>query len=550
MVTEEKSPEADGLREPTADQRSEEPLADSPDTCNMTGMVGRAMRMMVGTLASRVLGLLREILTAGFFGATRNLDAFYVSYTLANLSRQLLAEGALSASFVPVFSRVHKRDGEQAARSLARQVLTILLFVCTAVVLLGILASPLLVRLTAPGFEPEQTALATMLTRALFPFLLVVSVGALAMGVLNSTGSFFVPAVAPAASNLAFILILVALRDHASVWVLVAAVLTGGLCNMTLQWIWTFRLGVRLIPERPNFRNPDLRETLALFLPYAAGLSLNQVNPIVSRILGSFLEGGVISILNYADRIIQLPMGLFVIAISQAVLPMLSRVDADDRQGFCDFVRDALRFNLFIVLPAAIGLAVVARPIVHVLLYRGAFGDWAWTATAGALACYAVGLPGIACNTVIMRALYARSLPRAAVTVTLFTVVANLALGILLMRHLSYRGLAIGTSAAFTSAALLGLRLLSCDLGLQIRLFSPAWLLRLLLPAAAMGGALHLIMRLFPYPVDAQFTLRFFWLLALVAGGALLYTILTTAIRSPEWNWIRAALRKKKGLKK
>ncbi|MDD4705215.1 MAG: lipid II flippase MurJ, partial [Synergistaceae bacterium] len=173
-------------------------------------MVRHAMRMMVGTLASRILGLVREMLTAALFGATRQLDAFYVAYTLANLSRQLLAEGALSASFVPVFSRTLENKGKDSAQSLARQALSVLLLGGALVVTVGIIFAPVFVGIMAPGFAAEERALAISLTRIMFPFLLFVSVGALAMGVLNSMGSFFVPAVAPALSNLAYILFLTA----------------------------------------------------------------------------------------------------------------------------------------------------------------------------------------------------------------------------------------------------------------------------------------------------------------------------------------------------
>jgi putative peptidoglycan lipid II flippase len=507
-------------------------------------MVNRAIRMMAGTLASRVLGLLREILTASYFGATRSLDAYYVAYTLANLSRQLLAEGALSASFVPTFSRVHARAGRDAARRLARQVMTILTAAGASVVGLGILASPLLVKFIAPGFDASQNAMAVGLTRALFPFLLIVSLGALAMGVLNSVGSFFVPAIAPAASNLAFIIILVAFRRNISVWTMASAVLVGGLCNMALQWTMSWRMGYLLIPSKPDISNPDLRRTMSLFLPYAAGLSLNQINPIISRMLGSFLDAGVISVLNYADRIIQLPLGLFVIAISQAVLPMLSRLEPSDREGFQTFIRDSLRFNLFIVLPAASALVLLARPIVHILLVRGAFGEWAWIATTGALACYAAGLPGMACNTVIMRALYARGMPKAAVSVTAFTVCANLALGLLLMRRFSYMGLALGTSCAFTGAAFFGARLLSRDLGMGIGLFGPRWTMKLLGSCAAMCGALAFGGAAFPYPAAASLPGRAIWTVCAVALGGGLYSAITTMMKCPEWAWIKTALRR------
>jgi putative peptidoglycan lipid II flippase len=498
--------------------------------------------MMAGTLASRILGLLREIMVAAFFGATRTLDAFYVSYTLANLSRQLLAEGALSASFIPVFSRVHKRDGAESARTLARYVLSILLVACSAAVLIGIAASPALVRVIAPGFDPEQASLAVSLTRALFPFLLLVSVGALAMGVLNSIGSFFVPAAAPAASNLAFIAILLAFRGRMTIWALPAAVLAGGACSMALQWFWAWRMGVRLLPKMPDMKNPDLRESLALFLPYAAGLSLNQINPVVSRMLGSFLEGGVISALNYADRIIQLPLGLFVIAISQAVLPMLSRIDPEDTAEFGTFVRDAMRFNLFVVLPAALGLMLTARPIVHVLLMRGAFDEWAWTATSGALSCYAAGLPGAACGTVLMRALYARKMPRAAIRVTSFTVCANLIFGVMLMRRFSYIGLAIGTSCASTASACVASWLLSRSLGAGMGIFGASWLIRLAISCSVMSGVLLASGRAFPYPAGAPFLMRAAWVAVSVLLGCASYAAATAALRCPEWGWIRAAL--------
>jgi putative peptidoglycan lipid II flippase len=505
-------------------------------------MVNRAMRMMFGTLASRLLGLLREILTANYFGASRSLDAFYVAYTIANLSRQLLAEGALSASFVPTFSRVHAAKGPDAARALARQVLTMLLCACSAVVLLGMLCSPLLVRAIAPGFDAEQSKMAVALTRALFPFLIIVSVGALAMGVLNSVGSFFVPAVAPAASNLAFIAILLAFRRGISIWTMAVAVLAGGMCNMAMQWAMSCSMGYMLAPARPDTKDPDLRRAMALFLPCAAGLSLNQINPIVGRMLGSFLDEGVISALNYADRIIQLPLGLFVIAISQAVLPMLSRLDPDDSEGFREFIRDALRFNLFIVLPAAVALVMLARPVVHLLLVRGAFGESAWGVTSGALACYAAGLPGMACNTVTMRALYSRSMPKAAVGVTCFTVCANLTLGLALMKPFAHVGLAMGTSGAFTGAAFFGAWRLSRDIGAKIRLFDPAWTLKVACSCLAMGGVLAFLFKIYPYPAGSAFARRSVWMAVVMATGCGVYAGASRFLGCPEWGWIRGAL--------
>lgn len=517
--------------------------AKRPDA--LSGMVFHAMRMMAGTLVSRVLGLVREMLTAALFGATRQLDAFFVAYTLANLSRQLLAEGALSASFVPVFSRTLASDGRDDAKRLADEALTILIFGCSAVVAAGIILSPFLVNVMAPGFAPEERAVAVTLTRMMFPFLMLVSVGALAMGVLNSLGSFFIPAIAPALSNLAYIIFLLATKSHLSVWNLAFAVLTGGAFHMLLQVYWCSRLKFTLRPRRPSLGDPQLRSMMALFLPYAAGLSLNQLNPVISRMLGSFLDGGSISVLTYADRVLQLPLGLFVIAISQAVLPVLSRQDPDDTASFCDFVRGAMRFNLFVVLPVAAGLCIVSHEVVHLLFFRGAFSEWAWHATGTALSLYALGLPGMASSTVIMRAIYARRMPRAAVLVTGVTVAVNLAASVALMRRFAYAGLAAASATAFTTASLFAAYKLSRNIGERLKIFELSWLWRVVLPLAAMSAALLAFKRFVPYPDELGLGLRVAWLFAATAGGCAIYAASTLALRCPEWQWIRGAFKKR-----
>lgn len=517
--------------------------AKRPDA--LSGMVFHAMRMMAGTLVSRVLGLVREMLTAALFGATRQLDAFFVAYTLANLSRQLLAEGALSASFVPVFSRTLASDGRDSAKRLADEALTILIFGCSAVVAAGIILSPFLVNVMAPGFAPEERAVAVTLTRMMFPFLMLVSVGALAMGVLNSLGSFFIPAIAPALSNLAYIIFLLATKSHLSVWNLAFAVLTGGAFHMLLQVYWCSRLKFTLRPRRPSLGDPQLRSMMALFLPYAAGLSLNQLNPVISRMLGSFLDGGSISVLTYADRVLQLPLGLFVIAISQAVLPVLSRQDPDDTASFCDFVRGAMRFNLFVVLPVAAGLYIVSHEVVHLLFFRGAFSEWAWHATGTALSLYALGLPGMASSTVIMRAIYARRMPRAAVLVTGVTVAVNLAASVALMRHFAYAGLAAASATAFTTASLFAAYKLSRNIGERLKIFELSWLWRVVLPLAAMSAALLAFKRFVPYPDALGLGLRAAWLFGVTAGGCAIYAAATLALRCPEWQWIRGAFKKR-----
>ena len=395
----------------------------------------------------------------------------------------------------------------------------------------------------APGFASHERALAISLTRIMFPFLMLVSIGALAMGVLNSMGSFFVPAIAPAVSNLVYILFLLAMRSRLSIWNLAVAVLLGGAFHMLLQVYWCGRLKMTLRPALPNRRDPQLRSMMVLFLPYAAGLSLNQLNPVISRMLGSYLAAGSISVLTYADRVLQLPLGLFVIAISQAVLPMLSRQDPSKTGEFRDFIRDAMRFNLFVVLPVAAGLCIVSSEVVHILFYRGAFSVWAWHATATALSLYALGLPGMASSTVIMRAIYARRMPRAAVMITGVTVAVNLCASVILMRFFAYAGLAAASASAFTAASFFAAWMLSRNIGEKLGIFDMKWLWKVTFPLLLMGAALLAFKHILPYPAEAKLLLRVLWLAVSIAGAALIYAVATMALRCPEWRWIKDAAR-------
>jgi putative peptidoglycan lipid II flippase len=325
------------------------------------------------------------------------------------------------------------------------------------------------------------------------------------------------------------------------------SVLAGGFTHFASQWLWGKRIGAALLPERPDFSDPDLRRMMSLFLPYAAGLSLNQVNPVVSRMLGSFLEEGSISVLNYANRVIQLPLGLFVIAVSQAVLPQLSR--AKEPEDFASVVGDALRFVLFVVLPTACGLIFISEPLVHLIFVRGAFGETAWRATSQALALSALGLPGMACSTVVMRGLYALSIPRAAFVTTLFSVSCTAALSFLLMFPMGRNGLALAPSVAFSLSGLLGLfyirkKIVSGKTGRPPRIFPLAWCLKNALALAIMLAALALCVRAAPYDPSASLSSRVFWCLGFTAAGAASYAAATLALRFEEWRWIKDAIAK------
>ncbi len=510
---------------------------------SLARMVRNALTMMVGTLASRVLGLAREIITAAIFGASRSLDAFYVAYTLANLARQLLAEGALSAAFVPIFARAMEEKGKQRGRDLARQASGVLLGACLLVVALGIGVSPWLVGIMAPGFDPEKSALAVSLTRWLFPYLALVSMAALAMGVLNSMDRFFIPAVAPALANGAYIIVALLWASRGGVMCLVAAVMVGGVLQMALQLTAAYREGVSLLPCLPRRDDPELRRMVFLFIPYAAGLSLNQVNPVISRVLGSFLQDGAISVLTYANRVIQLPLGLVVIAISQAVLPELSRCALQGDSAFKETVRGSVRFALFAILPITIGACLVSCPVVHVLFYRGAFDLWAWEATSKALFMYSLGLPGMACSTVIMRALYAKGMSRGAVTVTVVSVVVNLVLSWVLMKFMGFAGLALAPSVAFTVSSAAGLYLLARESGSPIGLFDWRWTRTMFLALVVLFLIVRGCIWLVPYPTLSNLSVRSAWIAAVALLGMAGYGAAMVAFKCSELEWIKSALR-------
>lgn len=504
-------------------------------------MVKHAVMMMAGTLMSRILGLVREILVAAIFGATRSMDAFNVAYTLSNLARQLLAEGALSAAFVPVFSQALTKSREKAIR-LARETMTVLLCVTCLVVLLGIFGAPILVNVMAPGFDSESHKMAVRMTQYMFPFLIFISLEALTMGELNSLGSFFIPALSPAFSNIVFIVTAPFFAGYFGVYGLSLSVLCGGFAHFMTQWLWGFKMNAVLYPVKPNLHDNDLKRIMKLFLPYAAGLSLNQVNPVISRMLGSFLQEGSISVLNYSNRILQLPLGLFVIAISQAVLPQLSR--AKDDVEFIDTLKQAIRFALFVVLPASLGVILISREFVHIVFVRGNFNSWAWAATSSCLAYSMLGLPGMACSTVVMRALYALSMPKEALKVTSFSVIFTALLSFILVYPMGYNGLALAPGVAFTLSGMLGLFYVRKKLARKLNIITLKFFVNYVFALIIIVVSVCIYKFMLPYNPDAKLLIRSLWILGVIAFSACTYSIATVIMKFDEWKLLRQAFRK------
>ena len=414
------------------------------------------------TLASRILGLARDQMLAALFGAGNEMDAFIVAFRIPNLVRDLFAEGAMSAAFVPTFTRHLTQRGKPDAWRLGNNVLSALLLMTGTLVIAGIVFAHSLVATFAGDFAqvPGKLELTVRLTRVVLPFLPMVTVAAASMGMLNSLHHYFMPALSPAMFNVATIicgLALVPLMPSLGlprIMAIAIAALIGGAGQVAIQWPALRHEGFRY---RPVFdpADPGLRQVLILMGPGTIGLAATQVNIFVNTLLATSQGTGAVSWLTYAFRVMYLPIGLFGVSIATAILPAVSRYAAvDDSAGIRDTVARGLAMMLMVNVPAALGLAALATPIVQLLFERGHFLAADTAATASALRCYAVGLVGYSAARIASPTFYAIRQSRVPVFVSGATIAINIVLSILLVRFLGFRGLALGTSiAAIANAA-------------------------------------------------------------------------------------------------
>ena len=418
-------------------------------------------------MASRVLGLARDQVLASLFGAGDAMDAFNVAFRIPNLVRDLFAEGAMSAAFVPVFMRQLALGDKPSAWRLGNNVINALLVVTGVLVVLGILFAWPLVRAFAGDYAsvPGKLELTVLLTRVMLPFLTLVAVAAALMGMLNSLHRFFIPALAPAMFNVATILcalLLVPMMPGVG-WPPITAIaigaLLGGLAQILVQWPLLRREGFSYSPFL-NWKQEGLRRVLMLMGPGTIGLAATQVNVFVNTVLATSEGTGAVSWLNYAFRLMYLPTGLFGVSIATATVPAVSRHAAlGDTAGVRSTLGEGLSLMFVLNVPATVGLIVLAHPIIRVIYERRAFLPSDTAATAAALQFYAVGLLGYSIVRIASPTFYALGDSRTPVAISIASVVVNAILNVVLARFLSYRGLALGTSIAalFNAAGLLWL---------------------------------------------------------------------------------------------
>lgn len=416
----------------------------------------------LATAVSRILGFVRDVLIARFFGTGGSIQAFVVAFRLPNLLRDIVAEGAANSAFVPVLSEYAVTKDRNEYWRLASLLLKLSLIVLTVIVIIGILAAPFIVRVTAPGFigDRQQLELTIRLTRLIFPYILFVGLSAYAMGVLNSLKHFSAPAFAPALLNISIIAVLLICNRNVGVTALAWAVLIGGVLQLLIQLPALYGKGMRL--EFPKgWHHAAVKKIGKLLLPRALGAAVYQLNVLVDTILASFhwiVGAGGIAALYYSNRLIQLPTAIFGIALATAILPTLSgHFVQKDIDKFKHTISFSLKALFFIMIPAAVGIMVLGEDMVRILFQRGEFTEYSTVITNRALFFYSFGLFSYAGIKIMVFSFYSMQDTITPVKTAAAALVINIILNLALMYPLKIGGLALATSIAgiFNFSALL-----------------------------------------------------------------------------------------------
>ncbi len=509
------------------------------------------------TFISRLMGFVRDILMAGFFGTSAAMSAFVVAFKIPNLFRALFGEGALSAAFIPVFVETREREGDASAWRLARKVFTATGTALAALVAAGLVGATVALRWPALS---ERTAQILSLLRVMLPYMFFICLAAVAMGALNAFGYFALPAAVPWILNAVWIAAIwfvcprLGNTPEERIYGVAWAVLVAGLLQWTAQLPPMIRLGFRPWPLRPD-RDARLARMLMLMGPVALGRAVTQVNVAVDAFLAAAIGKWAAAALYFSERLIYLPMGIFATALSTVLLPLFSGHAArGDETAIRRAVNHALRTLMFVMAPAAVGLWALSRPIVRMSFEWRAFDAHSTLLTARALRFYAAGMIVFSLGKVFVPAFYALQDTRTPVRVGVWTVLLNIIFSIAFMLTwpLEYKhaGIAFATVASETLNGLwLALRL-------HRRLGSPGWseigwsVLRSLACAGVMGavaaatqGAMY--RRLTAAGASAK-PAQIGAVVGAMAIGMVVYALLSRAVRSPEWNDVLTALRRRR----
>jgi putative peptidoglycan lipid II flippase len=491
------------------------------------------------TLLSRITGLARETLTASYFGAGAQTDAFFVAFRLPNLLRRLFAEGAFSQAFVPVLGKIKSQEGEESALRLARHAALLMAVILGLITLLAISGAPILVWVMSGGFSgnTETFDLAVMLTRWMFPYILLISLVALASGVLNTWSEFKAPAFAPVLLNLSFIGCAILLSPHLEqpIWALAIAVILGGLAQLILMGVALRRTLGASGPQRDEkprddglvaaWRDPNVRRVLTLMVPASLAVSVAQVSLIINTHIASRLQEGSVSWISYADRLMEFPTALLGVALGTVLLPSLTKANSEQNKERVNSLIDwGLRLVALLAIPSAIGMAILAVPLSAVLFHYGKFDHQDLVMTSQAMAGYSVGLVGLIAIKVLAPGFYAQQNIKTPVKIALFTLALTQLFNLVLVPMFAHAGLALATSlAALANAGLLywGLR--------TRKIYTPsagwlAFLVKIKISSVLMGIAIAIVALEIDWAGLAMTPLlRIFWLGMILMIAAIVY---------------------------
>lgn len=507
-------------------------MTDTPEhPPKKAGLLASTAVVATMTMLSRVLGLVRDVVIARMLGASAGADAFFVALKIPNFLRRLFAEGAFNQAFVPVLSEYRSNGSMAATKLLVDRVAGTLGGTLVLVTLVGVLAAPAIIWVFAPGFgdDPAKRALTVEMLRLTFPYLFFIALTAFAGGILNSWNRFAVPAFTPVLLNLSLIGCALFLAPHfaedrmavALAW----GVLIAGVVQLLFQLPFLARLNLMPIP-RMGWRDPGVRKIMKLMAPALFGASVYQLNSLVNTILASMLETGSVTWLYYTDRLIELPLGIFAVAIGTVILPSLSSKHADaSPEAFSRTLDWAIRMVVLIGLPAALALFALAEPLLSTLFQYGEFSAFDVTKTAASLRAYSAGLLAAMLIKVLAPGFYARQDTRTPVRIGVLAMLANMLLGALLVWEWRHVGLASAMAlSAWLNAGLLYLGLRRSGVYKPLPGWALQWV-RMLLAGTAMVVTCYWLSLQTTVWSEAGVWSRVGWLSLIVGAGMAIYLL-------------------------
>jgi len=474
---------------------------------------------------SRVLGFARDAIVARVFGAGMATDAFFVAFKLPNLLRRIFAEGAFSQAFVPILAEYKSKQGEDATKVFISYVSGLLTLALAIVTVIGMLAAPWVIMVTAPGFAADKFALTSQLLRITFPYILLISLASLAGAILNTWNRFSVPAFAPTFLNVSMIgfALFAAPHFHPPVLALAWAVTVGGVLQLAYQLPHLKKIGMLVLP-RINLRDAGAMRVVKQMGPAILGVSVSQISLIINTIFASFLVSGSVSWMYYADRLMEFPSGVLGVALGTILLPSLSRSFASGNQDeYCRLMDWGLRLCFLLALPSAVALGILAKPLVVSLFQYGKFSAFDALMTQRALVAYSVGLMGLIVVKVLAPGFYSRQDIKTPVKIAIVTLIMTQVMNLAFIGPLKHAGLSLSIGlAACLNAGLLYWQLRKQ----QIFTPQPGWasfLLRLVIAVLVMAAALVGMLYVMPDWALGTMPYRLLRLMAVVVVGVVAY---------------------------